>query len=174
MIQKISLFCLIAIIISSLYLNQGCKVEIFEPTPTPTLIPTATPTLTPTSTPAPTLTPTPSIPEAYLTSARKALEALQAIQSCTTTGISYVNYSSKKVDAQIAVDQFLKSNFVDYIAGLKNNIEMAMNNYTQAGERWYDHIEYDAPESLLQDKWRDADYYVNESARLLNDATKPK
>jgi len=32
-------------------------------------------------------------------------------------------------------------------------------------------IKYDTPEYVLQDKWREVDYYVNESAGLLNDAT---
>jgi len=41
----LSIFIVISVIISLLYLNEGCKIEIFKPTPT------LTPTLTPTPTP---------------------------------------------------------------------------------------------------------------------------
>jgi len=51
MVKSISLFCLIIIIVSAIYLNEGCN--IIKPVPTPTPIPTFTaiPTATPTQDP---------------------------------------------------------------------------------------------------------------------------
>lgn len=79
----------IVIIVSTFYLNQGCKIEIFEPTPTPTptLTPTPTSTLTPTPTPTltPTLTPTPNTAIlSYFKDAKKIIDKFKIIITCET------------------------------------------------------------------------------------------
>jgi hypothetical protein len=117
-IKKISLFCLIAILLSAIYFNEGCNV--FKPAPTPTAIPT----------PIPIFTPTPSIPESYVSSAKEAIESLETLQTITKMDISNENYNTKLIDTKIVVDKFLRDNKTEYIksdyTSLNKEIKLAM------------------------------------------------
>lgn len=89
---------------------------------------------TPTCPPSPT--PLPPPPPEYISSAKEAIDALQALHSVVKVGISYKDYPSKLADCKIKIDKFLRDNPNEYIPGLNTKIEQSMSVYEDSLTWW--------------------------------------
>ncbi len=145
----------IAIIISTFYVNQGCKIEIFEPTPTltPTLTPIPTSTLTPTPMPTftPTVTPTPNKDMvSYFKDAKKIIDKFKNIATSETKIINkmierldaalsdqdgynaYVQFLNETAEQEKNINKFKKNHPKDYIPDFTLFIEKELSDFKDA------------------------------------------
>jgi len=90
----------------------------------------------PTPTRPPTPTPFPPPPPEYTSSAKEAIDALQALHSVVKVGISYKDYPGKLADCKIKIDKFLRDNPTEYVPGLNTKIEQAMSAYEDSLTWW--------------------------------------
>lgn len=167
----------IAIIISTFYVNQGCKIEIFEPTPTltPTLTPIPTSTLTPTPMPTftPTVTPTPNKDMvSYFKDAKKIIDKFKNIATSETKIINkmmerldaalsdqdgynaYVQFLNEMAEQEKNINKFKKDHPKDYIPDFTLFIEKELSDFKDAAiilNSLNDlHRKYDAEFAALQ------------------------
>ena len=73
---------------------------------------------------------------AYIADARKALDALYALQSVVSSGVTYQEYGRRVNDARIAVDRFLRAQPVDRALGSQEAIRGAIEEYEGAAVEW--------------------------------------
>jgi len=65
-----------------------------------------------------------------------AMSALTALRSVTKSGISYRDYSSRVLDARVAVDRYLNSPAKNEPAGLRAEIKIAFGQFELAAQAW--------------------------------------
>jgi hypothetical protein len=85
----------------------------------------------------------PRLSEAERQAAIETLDALKAVQSIATTGVSYRDYTSRMLDAKIQVEKFLQAQGGDL--ELKSRVQNAMTLYLLAGAAWNARIQGNAP-----------------------------
>jgi hypothetical protein len=71
--------------------------------------------------------------------ARESLQALKALQSVTTAGVSYRDYATRVLDAKVKVDQFVQSSPKKNTPA-RDVVRVAMRYYELASQAWSENI----------------------------------
>jgi hypothetical protein len=79
--------------------------------------------------------PVPAETATQISLAGEALQALEALQSVTSSGVNYQEYARRVLDAKVKVDQYLKSPGQDD-QRVRSAIGMAMRCYEVASQAW--------------------------------------
>lgn len=94
--------------------------------------------------------PEPAETATQISLAGEALQALEALQSVTSSGVTYQEYARRVLDAKVKVDQYLKSPGQDD-QRVRTAIGMAMRCYEVASQAWNQKIATRDPNAMLRD-----------------------
>jgi hypothetical protein len=102
----------------------------------------------------------------YVGAARRALGAVQDVQSLVHQGITLPEYQRRIADARISVDRFLRAHAVDLAPASREDMESALRLYETAARAWEGEIRAEAYgqnklasrlKGHMQDCWKWAD-----------------
>jgi hypothetical protein len=68
--------------------------------------------------------------------AQGALDALRALKSVTTAGVTYRDYQPRLLDARVAVDKYLATPATDETKALREAMQATLASYELAGRAW--------------------------------------
>lgn len=87
--------------------------------------------------PSPQVSPKSSIPEDYISSAKKILDDIEDLEDIAKSIRDYQNYGNHVTETEIKVNKFLKDNPVSYIPRFNEEISSAMTCYRDAKTFWH-------------------------------------
>ena len=112
----------------------------------------------------------------YVGAARRALGALQDVQSLVHQGITLPEYQRRIADARISVDRFLRAHPTDLAPPSQEDIRAVIRCYEAVAPAWNTKIRAEVygrtklasqVEATMQDVWLDADLCITEAETAL-------